>query len=93
MNNELMMDRKNIVICRKEDDLIHTCSHMTITSMFEGDSRDACYYYVITMSVHDSGRQREKCSGPADECQVLLSMLRVERRPTSHSQCWVMVWV
>ena len=56
MNAELMMDRMKIIICREEDDLIHTSAHMTImsNSMIEEDSRDACYYYVITMSVHDS---------------------------------------
>ena len=54
MNAELMMDRMKIIICREEDDLIHTSAYMTTISMFEEDSRDACYYYVITMSVHDS---------------------------------------
>ena len=57
MNAELMMDRMKIIICREEDDLMkYTSAHMTIMSksMIEEDSRDACYYYVITMSVHDS---------------------------------------
>ena len=51
MNAELMMDRMKIIICREEDDLIHTSAHMTImsNSMIEEDSRDACYYYVITI--------------------------------------------
>ena len=49
-----MMDGMKFIICREADDLIHTSAHMTITSMFEEDSRDACYYYVITMSVHES---------------------------------------
>ena len=54
MNAELMMDRMKIIICREEDDLIHTSAHMILMSMIEEDSRDACYYYVITMSVHES---------------------------------------